>query len=182
MEPTNPRRDGGDEYQEYGERYARGGNPEHPDDLIMVPPALDPSGRPARERPIGRLFSELLRELRQLVRGEARLARAEFGEKLHQAGSGAGTLGAGALVAFAGFLFLLLSATFGLDLWLRTPWLSALIVGGVVALIGLGMVAKGRSELKAEHLAPERTARSLQRDAELAQRELQELRELRRTR
>jgi hypothetical protein len=55
-------------------------------------------------------------------------------------------------------------------------WLSAAIVGGTVLLIGLIVLARGRSNLKSENLTPERTLGSLRRDAEMARSEAERLR------
>ena len=43
----------------------------------------------------------------------------------------------GALLAFAGLIILLDAAVYGLDKAGLEPWLAALIVGGVVVVIGL---------------------------------------------
>jgi hypothetical protein len=76
----------------------------------------------------------------------------------------------GGVVAFGGFLVLLVAAVLGLDLVLRTPWLSALIVGGVAVALGAVLLAVGKSRMT--ELAPERSLRSLRRDTELVQEHL----------
>lgn len=126
---------------------------------------------PSRDdRSLGTLFSELTRETTTLVQQEIALAKAETSEKLSQLGSGLASLAIGGLVLFAGLLKLLDAVIFGLgelfppDL---TPWLAALIVGGIVALIGAVMLQKGRSNLQPQNLVPQRTVDSLQRDQEL---------------
>ncbi|BBI59823.1 hypothetical protein HSBAA_11290 [Vreelandella sulfidaeris] len=45
-----------------------------------------------------------------------------------------------------------------------TPWLSALIVGGVVTVIGIVMLKAGQKKLQARNLMPNRTMHSLQSD------------------
>jgi hypothetical protein len=128
--------------------------------------------RPARSgRSVGALLRDLSGEVSTLLHEESALARAELREKLDRFGSGAVELGAGGLLTFAGLLVLLASAVLGLGTWLPL-WLSALAVGGVVLLIGLVVLARGRSNLRAESLAPQRTLESLRRDAELARSEL----------
>ena len=54
----------------------------------------------------------------------------------------------------------------------QAPWLAPLIVGGIVGVIGLVALAKGRRDLEARKLAPTRTMRSLRRDAELTREHL----------
>lgn len=133
----------------------------------------DPSGvGPDRtDKPLSSLLSELATETTTLVRKEVELARAEMSEKMNQAMTGAATLMAGGFVAFAGFIFLLLSATIGLSNWVA-DWLAALIVGAVVAVIGFVMVQAGRKRLSARNLEPKRTLETLQEDKQWAQSQL----------
>jgi drug/metabolite transporter (DMT)-like permease len=90
---------------------------------------------------------------------------------MSQVGSGLATLIIGGFVLFAGLLKLLDAAIFGIAELLPpdlTPWLAALIVGVIVAIIGAVMLQKGRSNLQSGNLAPRRTAESLRRDKEFA--------------
>lgn len=119
---------------------------------------------------IGSLFSSLAREVTTLVRNETELAKVEMSEKANQAMGGIGSMAAAGAVLMSGFLVLLAAAVFGLNEVLppeTTPWLSALIVGGVVVLIGLIMLQSGRKKLKSQNLMPTRTMASLRRDKEV---------------
>jgi putative superfamily III holin-X len=123
------------------------------------------------DRSFGSLFTELTQETTTLVQQEVALAKAEMSEKISQVGSGLATLVIGGFVLFAGLLKLLDAAIFGIAEVLPpdlTPWLAALIVGVIVAIIGAVMLQKGRSNLKSGNLAPRRTAASLRRDKEFA--------------
>jgi hypothetical protein len=123
------------------------------------------------DRSFGSLFTELTQETTTLVQQEVALAKAEMSEKISQVGSGLATLIIGGFVLFAGLLKLLDAAIFGIAELLPpdlTPWLAALIVGVIVAIIGAVMLQKGRSNLKSGNLAPRRTAESLRRDKEFA--------------
>ena len=124
------------------------------------------------DKSIPQLLSELARDISTLVRDEVRLARAELSAKISQAGAGAVYLAAGGIVAFAGLLFLLAAATIALAN-IVAPWLSALIVGGVVTAIGVALLAKGRSNIRSTNLVPERTIHSVQKDVELVKLEVQ---------
>ena len=126
---------------------------------------------------IAALFSNLANEVIVLVRKESELAKVEMREKSRQAMGAAASIAIAGAVLFSGFLVLLAAAVFGLNTVLppaTTPWLSALIVGGVVTLVGLIMLQAGRSKLKQESLMPSRTLASLRRDKSLA-REHEEL-------
>lgn len=123
------------------------------------------------DRSFGSLFTELTQETTTLVQQEVALAKAEMSEKISQVGSGLATLIIGGFVLFAGLLKLLDAAIFGIAELLPpdlTPWLAALIVGVIVAIIGAVMLQKGRNNLKSGNLAPRRTAESLRRDKEFA--------------
>jgi len=118
------------------------------------------------------LFSDLTREMVDLVRQEIALARAEVSQKISTAQAALTSVAIGAAVALAG-LFLILQAVVGaVALFLPAdlaPWLAPLIVGVVVALIGYGMVKGGSSKLQAETLVPQRTVDSLRRDKSVAE-------------
>jgi hypothetical protein len=141
------------------------------DEPLRVDPVQREAAGPSSDRPLSSLFSELAGETTTLVRKEVELARAEMSEKMSQAATGAISLAAGGLVAFAGLIFLLLSATIGLSNWV-SDWLAALIVGGVVALIGMFMVMSGRNRLSTENLQPKRTIGTLQEDGQWAKSQL----------
>lgn len=129
-------------------------------------------GGGAGESTIGALFSSLTREVSALVRKESELARVEMSEKAGQAMGGVAAIAVAGGVLLCGFLVLLAAAVFGLNTVLppeTTPWLSALIVGVVVVVIGLIMLQAGRKKLDREALMPTRTMASFRRDRELAQ-------------
>lgn len=121
---------------------------------------------PKEERSLRDLFTELVRELTDLVRKEITLAKTETSEKLSQLGTGIAALGIGALLTFAGLLVLLDALVLKLSDRM-SPALAALIVGGIVAAIGVFLLLRGKNNLSAGSLAPTRTAESLRRDAEM---------------
>jgi xanthine/uracil permease len=118
-------------------------------------------------RSIGELLRDLASDSASLVQQEFALARAEAEAKLHQMIMAAIELLVGALVAFAALIILLDAVVYSLaDAGLQR-WLAALIVGGVVAVIGFLLVRKGQKDLSATRLAPERTAANLRKDLDL---------------
>jgi hypothetical protein len=128
-----------------------------PDDPEVIEPRVKP------ERSLGTLLSDITGETVELVRQELALFKTELQEKLTTAGIGAALLGAGALVAYSGWVFLLLAAVFALALVLPA-WAAALIVGVLVVAIGGVLALVGKSRMRADALAPERTMRSLRED------------------
>lgn len=132
------------------------------------------SQRGSNERSLGELFGDLTRETVTLVRQEVALAKTEMTEKATSVGKDIGFLAAGGAVAYAGFLALLAAVIFFLADVVNLPhWVSALIVGIVVAGIGYFLVRKGLDALKQQDLTPRETVRSLQEDAEWAKQQVQ---------
>lgn len=129
---------------------------------------------------IGSLFSSLAREVTTLVRNETELAKVEMSQKANQAMGGIASIAVAGAVLLSGFLVLLAAAVFGLNEILppeTTPWLSALIVGGVVVLVGLIMLQAGRKKLKSQNLMPTRTMASFRRDKEVGEEHVEVARE-----
>jgi hypothetical protein len=124
---------------------------------------------------------ELIKQLRDegttLFRQEILLAKQEMSEKVSRVGRNVGYLVAGGLVAYAGVVVVLLALSAlvytglvaaGLSHFI-SGWLAPLIVGGVVALIGFGLVKKAQHALADETAVPERTKQSLQEDKQWIQ-------------
>jgi hypothetical protein len=119
------------------------------------------------DRSFGQLLTDLSNDTTTLVRSEIELAKAEVSDKVTQVGLAIAALAAGGLVLFAGFLVLLDAAVYGLSKVLEPygwPALAALIVAVATMVVGVIILMIGKSSLKAENLAPRRTAESLRRD------------------
>lgn len=116
---------------------------------------------------LGELFAELSRESTTLVRQEIQLAKTEMTQKASRLGKDIGFLVVGGAVIYAGVLAIL-AALILLLAMVIPAWVSALLVGGVVAGIGYGMVQKGRQALTHEDLAPRETVEELKESAEWA--------------
>jgi uncharacterized integral membrane protein len=124
------------------------------------------------ERPIGSLFSDLARETSALVRTEVQLAKTEIIERAGQFASGLVMLIAGGLLLYAALLVLLFAAALGLgqafDWWATMPWLAPLVIGALVAVIGVALLMKGRGDVRPSNLVPRRTVASIKEDASWA--------------
>lgn len=124
---------------------------------------------PGADRSLGELFSELSRETSTLVRQEVALARTELTAKASQVGRDVGFLAAGGAVAYAGLLAIIAGIIILIGDLIDNMWLSALIVGLIIAGIGYYLVQKGLSDLKNANLAPEQTIESLKENKEWVQ-------------
>ncbi len=119
------------------------------------------------ERSLGELFAELAQETSTLVRQEVNLAKTEMSQKASRAGRQVGILAAGGAVAYAGLLAILAALIALLDN-VMPLWLSALLVGLVVAVVGYVLVRRALDALKREDFAPRETMETLKEDQQWA--------------
>ena len=117
------------------------------------------------ERSTKSILRELMQEVPELFTKEIALARAEMRENLEQTRRGATEVSTGGVVLAGGYIVLLLAAVYALS-EVMEPWLAALLVGGVAALIGYAMVKAGMRHFSARDLKPDRTIDSVHKDAD----------------
>ena len=113
----------------------------------------------------GELLGELANNSAALVRDEIELAKQEMSEKVTRLRSGAVTVAIGGLLALIALLTLTAAAVAGLAHIMDTA-LAALIVGGVIALVGGGVAMAGLKRLKQTSLKPQQTMETLEEDKE----------------
>jgi uncharacterized membrane protein len=120
-----------------------------------------------QERSIGELFGQLTQDMTLLVRQEVQLARTEMTEKLSKLTTNLISVGAGGFVAYLGGLALMAALILAIrDLAnISLAW-SALIVGGILAIIGYAMLQRGMKELKQVELAPRRSVENIKDDVQ----------------
>jgi len=117
------------------------------------------------ERSLGDLLAELSRETGELVRKEVELATTEMTAKARKAAADAAMMAAGGALVHAGLLVLLAALVIGLTQLGISPWISALLVGIVTAVIGYLLVNSGLRNMRHTNLAPTRAIESLKEDA-----------------
>ena len=122
-----------------------------------------------QERSIGELFGQLTQDMTLLVRQEVQLARTEMSEKLSRLTTNLVSVLAGGLVAYVGGLALVAALILAIhDLTNISAAWSALIVGGIFAIVGYVMLQRGLKEMKRVDLAPRRTVETLKDDVQWA--------------
>jgi hypothetical protein len=112
------------------------------------------------------LLRRLVTDVTTLFAQELQLLKAETAESIADLKTATVSIAMGGAVTFLGLFFLLLAAVYGLSN-VVDPWLAALIVGGVVTLIGVIMLATGRGKLAPSAVAPHRTAAALRKDTQM---------------
>lgn len=118
-----------------------------------------------RNRSATDVIKDIVANLQEIVRSEARLARAEIREE------SAKLLNASRLLLLGGFVgiyaagFILLSLVYGLSS-IVAPWIAALLVGVLLAAISGVMVISGRGRLKDFTPKPEKTIETVKENIE----------------
>jgi Putative Actinobacterial Holin-X, holin superfamily III len=116
---------------------------------------------------IQNLIGEALRESSDLARKELTLFKAELAANVKTLAIGAALMAVASIFAIAALILF----TEALVKWLATvvdsEALAALIVGGGMAVIAVGLVLYGRSTMSAASLAPNRSIKSIQRDTQV---------------
>lgn len=137
-----------------------------------------PSGQPAADQPesIGSLIKDLRDETLTLFKQEIALVRTEVSEKVSQAGRDAAKIPAGALIAYLGLVlmavglcilgaFALVEAGLGL---LLSYVISFIVIGLIVAIVGIVIAKRGASRLGHEDITPHQTIASAKETAQWA--------------
>jgi uncharacterized membrane protein len=119
------------------------------------------------EPSLGDLFSSLTEDMSTLIRQEVDLARTETMEKVSSATRSVVSMVAGGMIAYAGLIGVMIAVIVGLSRFMPL-WLSALIVGVVVIVIGAIMIMSGRSSLQKMTVVPEQTVESMKENTEWA--------------
>jgi hypothetical protein len=128
---------------------------------------------------VGRLISELMRDVGTLFRQEMDLARAELAGKAGAAKAGVLKIGIAAGTGLVGVFVLAAAAVLGLtlllSLWMAplvAAFVGALAVGAALALGAYLLYRRGVEEVQVRTFVPERTLESLKENAQWASRQL----------
>jgi Flp pilus assembly protein TadB len=108
---------------------------------------MDAAGPAAPERSTGDLVKLVTEQVSTLVRDELKLAQLEMTQKAKKAGSGAGMMGGGGLIALYGVACLIACAIIAISHVLQA-WLSALIVGAFLLIVAAVAAMTGRKRMR----------------------------------
>ena len=128
---------------------------------------------PERSEPsLGTLLTDMTDQVSVLMRREVELARVETEEKIATAVKSAVSMIKGGVIAYAGFIVLLLGIGYGLATVIDL-WISMLIVGGITLIIGGLMLMAGRSAMNEVNFVPEKTIKSVQNSVDMIKEKVQ---------
>jgi uncharacterized membrane protein YqjE len=113
------------------------------------------------------LVGEALRESTDLAQKEFTLFKTEISQNMRTLFMGLAMVVAAAVFAIAAVMLLTESLVEWLATVVNSEALAALIVGGIMAVIAIGLGLWGKNAMTASSLTPQRTMRSLKRDAEV---------------
>lgn len=113
------------------------------------------------------LVGEALRESTDLAQKEFALFRTEISQNIRTLFIGLAMVVVAAIFAIAAVMLLTESLVEWLATVVNSEALAALIVGGLLAVVAIGLGLYGRHAMSASTLTPQRTMRSLKRDAEV---------------
>ncbi len=122
---------------------------------------------PDNPHAIHNLVGDALRESTDLARKEFALFRTEMAANVRSLFLGVAMLIGAAVFAVAAIIWLTQALVEWLGAVLESEALAALIVGGALAAIAIGLGLYGRSAMSSATLTPERTVRSVRRDGEV---------------
>lgn len=125
---------------------------------------------------LGGLFRQLAEDGRTLIQQEIALAKAEVRSNVVGAAKSAAIMGIGLGLLLVALLVLIAFLVLGLGVLLDGRyWLSALIVGGVLAILGLIAVFVGRRGMREQELKPQRTIDTLRDNTDWARAEARQI-------
>ena len=116
----------------------------------------------ATERTLGQLVADATHDISSIMRSEIALAKAEIGADAKKAGAGAGMFAVAGVLAFLALILLLIAAAYGLVAAGLPPWLSFLIVAGVLLVVGAILALVGKGAVTKINGKPERTIKNAQ--------------------
>jgi uncharacterized membrane protein YqjE len=123
------------------------------------------------ERTVPEVLQDIVGNIQEIIRSEFRLAKTEIKEEVSKASRPAETLGAGIVLSFYALGFILLAVVYALSIVMAT-WLAALLVGVLLAVLGIALISSGGKKLKQVNVIPEKTAASVKENMQWAKNQI----------
>lgn len=119
------------------------------------------------ERPVSGLLTDLVSQITALFRTEINLLKAEMRDNVRSFSGALVSIAIGAALLIAAVIVLVQAVVAALVDMGLSVWLASLIVGAVLGIVGAIMIKSGTGKMKPSELAPDRTARQMEKDVAL---------------
>ena len=119
------------------------------------------------QRTVPEVLQDIVGNIQEIIRSEFRLGTAEIKEEAAMAAKPVATVGAGIIFGVYALGFLFLAIVYALST-VVAPWIAALIVTGVAALLAAVLVASGRGQLKRVKVVPKKTIATVKENVQWA--------------
>ena len=123
-------------------------------------------GRTQTQPTSGELFGELTRETGTLIRQQMELARLELSQRVSRLGKGLTRVVIGGALATGGLLAIVAGIVLAVTALGVPAWVSALVVGAALALVGYLVAQQAIAAMSREDLRPQATLDTLKENAE----------------
>ena len=131
---------------------------------------------PPSDAPLAELVKQLSEQSSRLARQEIELAKAELAAKGKRAGIGVGMFGGAGLVGLYALGALIAAAILALATAI-TPWLAALVIAAVCAVIAGGLALMGKTKVsQATPPVPQQATESVRQDVKWTKAKAEEAR------
>lgn len=120
------------------------------------------SREPRSDASVTALIRDLADDVTSLFSREIALAKTEMSQNLQEVKTGIVSSATGGMVLYAGLLVLLASAVIGLANVMEL-WLAALVVGGIVTIVGFAMLGAGKNKMDKAAMRPDHTIDSVKK-------------------
>jgi uncharacterized membrane protein YqjE len=122
---------------------------------------------PDTNRTIATVLSDIVDDIRQIIRAEVRLAKVEVREELGKTQRAVAFVATAGLIGMIALALLFLAAVYALSLvW--PPWAAALAVSVVASALGAILFLSGVRQFKEIHVVPPKTVATLQENVQWA--------------
>jgi uncharacterized membrane protein YqjE len=118
-----------------------------------------------RDRSMADVLKDIIGNVQEIVRSEARLAKAEVKEEGLKAWQAGQMLMAGAVVGLYAVAFILLGIVYALAL-VVAAWLAALIIGFTLLVLTGILISVGRARWREVHPKPEKTIKTVKENVQ----------------
>ena len=132
------------------------------------------SSTPGDDPSLGQLVSGAIADVQILVKDQIELTKVQISRSAKEAGSSIGLLIGAGVLGFVGFIFLLVTAAYVLNLWLPL-WASFLIVSVVVLIVAAILALLGKKRIDKAKMNTQRAVTSAQETRALLTSKVEEL-------